>query len=89
MALRKCAKHHEPIQLLFCDLVTPGLKARELIRIAVGMYPNLSVLLMTGYPDEYPFTSGESEVLQLIRKPFTVAELVSRLKVILGENDAR
>jgi two-component system cell cycle sensor histidine kinase/response regulator CckA len=87
-ALRVCANHHEAIQLLLCDVVTPGLKARELIRIAVGMYPRMKVVLMTGY-DEYPFASGDAEVFQLIRKPFTVSELASRLKVILGEECVR
>jgi two-component system cell cycle sensor histidine kinase/response regulator CckA len=83
-ALRMCANHPEPIQVLLCDMVTPGLRARELIRIAVDMYPSLRVLLMTGYPDEYAFGSGDSGVFQLIRKPFTTSELVLRLDAILG-----
>jgi hypothetical protein len=42
-ALRICSKHPCPIHVLLCDVVTPGLGARELIRIAVGMYPSLKV----------------------------------------------
>jgi two-component system, cell cycle sensor histidine kinase and response regulator CckA len=83
-ALRMCSKHPKPIQMLLCDVVTPGLGARELIRIAVGMYPSLKVLLMTGYPDEFPFGNGDSDVFQLMRKPFTASELVLRLETILG-----
>jgi two-component system cell cycle sensor histidine kinase/response regulator CckA len=83
-ALRICSKHPDPIHVLLCDVVTPGLRARELIRIAVGMYPSLKVLLMTGYPDECPFGSEDSEVFQLIRKPFTTSELVLRLEAIGG-----
>jgi two-component system cell cycle sensor histidine kinase/response regulator CckA len=83
-ALRMCSKHSKPIQVLLCDVVTPGLGARELIRIAVSMYPSLRVLLMTGYPDEDPFGCGDSEVFQLIRKPFTTSELALRLETILG-----
>jgi DNA-binding response OmpR family regulator len=84
-ALRMCAKHRKPIQVLLCDVVTPGLAARELIRIALGMYPSLKVLLMTGYPDEYPFGGEGSEIFQIMRKPFTTSELVLRLEAILGE----
>jgi two-component system cell cycle sensor histidine kinase/response regulator CckA len=83
-ALRMCANHPEPIQVLLCDMVTPGLRARELIRIAVGMYPSLRVLLMTGYPEEYAFGNGDSDFFQLIRKPFTTSELLLRLDGILG-----
>jgi DNA-binding response OmpR family regulator len=87
-ALRMCLKHSKPIQVLLCDVVTPGLRARELIRIAIGMYPSLKVLLMTGYPDEYPFGGEDSGVFQLIRKPFTTSELALRLQAITGETCA-
>ena len=87
-ALRICSKYPNPIHVLLCDVVTPGLKARELIRIAVGMYPSIRVLLMTGYPDEYSFGGKDSGVFQLIRKPFTISELARRLTVILGEQCA-
>jgi two-component system cell cycle sensor histidine kinase/response regulator CckA len=81
-ALRICSTHRGPIHVLLCDVVTPGLGARELIRIAVGMYPILKVLLMTGYPEEYPLGGEESEIFQLIRKPFSTSELVLRLEAI-------
>jgi len=80
-ALRMCAKHPKPIQVPLCDVVTPGLRARELIRIAVGMYPSLKVLLMTGY--------FFSEIFQLMRKPFTTSELALRLEAMLGGKCAR
>jgi two-component system cell cycle sensor histidine kinase/response regulator CckA len=83
-ALRMCAKHPSPIHVLLCDVVTPGLGARELIRIVVDIYPSLKVLLMTGYPDEYPFGAEDAGVFQLIRKPFTTSELALRLETIAG-----
>lgn len=83
-ALRMCSKHPNPIHFLLCDVVTPGLGARELIRIAVGMYPDLRVLLMTGYPDEYPLGVEDSKIFQLMRKPFTTSELALRLEAIAG-----
>ena len=87
-ALEMCSKHSNPIHVLLCDVVTPGLEVRELIRIAVGIYPSIRVLLMTGYPDEYSFGGEDSGIFQLIRKPFTVSELARRLTVILGEQCA-
>jgi two-component system, cell cycle sensor histidine kinase and response regulator CckA len=80
-AIAICSKYPNPIQVLLCDVVMPGLRARELIRIAIGIYPNIRVLLMTGYPDQYPFGVEDSGVFQLLRKPFTTSELVRRLEV--------
>lgn len=82
-ALRMCAKHPKPIEVLLCDVVMPGLKVRDLIRIAVSMYPSLRVLLMTGY-DGYPFGGKECGVFELIQKPFTIPELALRLEIMLG-----
>jgi hypothetical protein len=48
------------------------------------MYPGLRILLMTGYPDEYPFGGEGSEVFQLMRKPFTTSELALQLEAMLG-----
>jgi CheY-like chemotaxis protein len=68
-AVRMCSKHPKTIKVLLCDIVTPGLRAHELIRIPLRIYPDLRVLLRTGYPDEHAFGSGDSEIFQLIRKP--------------------
>jgi len=48
-AIAMCSQHPKPIQVLLCDVVTPGLRARELIRIAVGMYPKVSQPQSTSY----------------------------------------
>jgi two-component system cell cycle sensor histidine kinase/response regulator CckA len=65
--------------------VMPGLKPRELIRIALEMYPGMIVLLVTGYAEENLFPNGNSEGFHFIQKPFTPFELARRLEAILGE----
>jgi len=63
----------------------PGLTASELIRIAVGMYPSMKVLLMTGHPGKASFASRDfGDDLQLIQKPFSPSDLVGRLEELLG-----
>jgi len=83
-AVRICAKRHKHIHLLLCDVMMPGLKSRELIRIAVEMYPSIFVLLMTGYTEEDLFPNGNSEGFHFIQKPFTSSELAVRLQAIFG-----
>lgn len=84
-AVRICSKRHKRIHLMLCDVMMPGLRPRELIRIALEMYPSMMVLLMTGYAEENLFPNGNSEGFHFIQKPFTPSELARRLEAILGE----
>jgi CheY-like chemotaxis protein len=83
-AVRICAKRHKPIHVMLCDAMMPGLRPRELIRIAVEMYPSLIVLIMTAYAEKYFLPTGNSEGYHFIQKPFTSSELAARLAAILG-----
>ena len=83
-AARICAKRHKHIRLMLCDVMMPGLRLRELIRIAVEMYPSMIVLLMTAYAEEDSFPTGNSEGFHFIQKPFTTSALALRLEAIFG-----
>ncbi len=87
-AVRICAKRHKPIHLMLCDAMMPGLTPRELIRIAVEMYPSIIVLIMTEYAEKHLPQTGNSEGFHFIQKPFTSPELAARLAAILGEDCA-
>jgi hypothetical protein len=82
--LRLCAKHPKPIEVLLYDVVTPGLGAGELSRIAVGMDPGLRVLLMRFYPGEFPSGLKILRLFQLMLTPFATSELVLRLEAMSG-----
>src|SRR5579864_8385183 len=60
-AVRICATRQKRIRILLCDVMMPGLRPRELIRIAVEMHPSMIVLLMTAYAEEGAFPARNSE----------------------------
>jgi two-component system cell cycle sensor histidine kinase/response regulator CckA len=87
-ALEICSSYREPIDLLFTDVVMPGMDGRELSRRALAMRPEIhSVLYTSGYesseggePVEAP---GDDH---FIPKPYVPTQLLAELRRIL---DAR
>ncbi|MDD9945592.1 MAG: ATP-binding protein [Myxococcales bacterium] len=83
-ALRMLEALEQPISILLTDVIMPGMNGRELVDAARSRRPNLPVLYMSGYTcgalDAQGLDAGQVE---LIAKPFSAAELVSRIASIL------
>jgi CheY-like chemotaxis protein len=72
-------RNHSQIDLLFTDLVMPGLDGVEVARQARQQSPGLRVLFTTGYaPDAIP--SG-----RLLKKPYRPQQLATEIAAILDE----
>jgi CheY-like chemotaxis protein len=78
--------HSGPIDLLLTDIVMPRMTGRQLADEVRTCRPELPVLFMSGFAD-----SGTVQLWQergregLLLKPFRPAELVVRIKGMLGE----
>lgn len=70
------------IDLLFTDIVMPGgMTGTELAREARKLYPNLKILLTSGYTARAAANGfHDIEGLELLNKPFRRADLADRLK---------
>lgn len=67
--------------LLFSDVVMPGLSGLELARLARQEYPSLPVLLASGYSEEIVGSAGAE--FEIVRKPYDVAMLETALGAAL------
>ena len=76
----------EPIDLLFSDVVMPGMSGVELARAARQLKPGLPVLLATGYSAEVVASIPEFEV---IPKPYRPQDLGQAIGRVLGRRDER
>lgn len=65
--------------LVVTDLVMPGMSGVELARRLRAAYPDLSLLVLTGYADPELLPEG----LPLLRKPFRQNELAGRVAALL------
>jgi signal transduction histidine kinase len=73
------------ITLLFTDVVLPGgMTGAQLAAQARGRWPSLKVLFTTGYARNAIVHHGRLDAgVQLITKPFTIAELAARVREVL------
>jgi CheY-like chemotaxis protein len=68
-----------PIDLLFTDIVMPGLDGIEVARRAVAQLPGLKVLFASGY------AAGFGPVSRLLKKPYRARQLAVEIADVLGD----
>jgi PAS domain S-box-containing protein len=78
----------EAPRLLISDMVMPGLSGNRLANRLVERFPELRVLLMSGYTDEALEVRGVDTMgLHFIQKPFSTRRLVDVVRQILDGTD--
>ncbi len=77
-------EHHPEVQLLFTDVGLPGINGRELVDAARARQPGLRVLFTSGYERSALMHDSRLEAgVELLTKPFTRAQLASRIRAVL------
>ncbi len=70
-----------PFDVMITDIKMPGVKGFELTISARKIRPDMSVIIMTGFIDEFSYDSTiEAGAADFIKKPFTLTELIARIK---------
>ena len=76
--------------LLVTDIVMPGMDGFELADLLRAEQPELPVLFITGYGKEVLASRGlDGSQVEILQKPFRMAELVSRVAELLGAGTSR
>ncbi len=83
-ALQLIAKN-PTLKLMFSDVVMPGgINGFELAEQAAMLYPNLKILMTSGYTDLALTRNGQSKFkTELLSKPYTIRDLTYRVRQIL------
>jgi len=83
-ALRTCAQHDGKIHLVVTDMVMPEMSGAELAELIAESFPDVRVLLMSGYTrDEAARRGIASERYSFLEKPFTPTKLAARVRELL------
>jgi PAS domain S-box-containing protein len=77
-------EHHPEIKLLFTDVGLPGINGRQLVDEARHRRPGLRVMFTSGYARNAIVHQGRLDHgVELLTKPFTRAQLASRIRSVL------
>jgi len=89
-AMQVAKQHAGPIHLILTDVVLPGVSGRILAEQLMGVRPEANVLFMSGYTDDTVIYHQVSQAaLNFIQKPFTRANLVSKVRHVLDASQTR
>jgi CheY-like chemotaxis protein len=84
-ALETAAAHQGAIDLLVTDVKMPGIDGFELANRLHKARPETKILLMSGYTGKASIEPGTvPEGSEFLGKPFTISELLSRVRGLLG-----
>lgn len=87
-AVRMLEEHD--VDVLLTDMMMPGLHGMELLKAAKDTSPDLAMIVMTGYPADFPYVDVvHAGAEDFIRKPFPPAELEAKLLRLFRERDLR
>ncbi|PAX06548.1 PAS domain S-box protein [Sphingomonas lenta] len=83
-ALRLLDRQGQEVDLLFTDVVMPGMSGRELVDVARERRPGLKVLYTSGYTRDAIMHGGRLEPgVEMIAKPFTFQALAQKVRDVL------
>ena len=70
-----------PAEVMLTDIVMPGMRGLELVSRAKRLHPSMTAIVMTGFVEEFSYDEAiRAGAADFIKKPFTVEELLVRIK---------
>ena len=82
-ALALIAADHGAFDLVFSDVIMPGMNGVEMARIIREQYPHLPVVLTSGYSNV--LAQNTDHGFELIQKPYSVEALSRTLRKVIAE----
>lgn len=82
-ALRLLERPDTRVDLLFSDVVMPGMSGWELVREVRERWPEVAVLFTSGYPRDHDAVGSQGRAAALLPKPFTRSDLAQAVRAAL------
>ncbi len=90
-ALQARCECSEPVDLLLTDVIMPGKNGYELAKEFRFLYPEVHILMMSGYTEQLAGREMSACLTEYMAKPFSVPMLLKRVREVLhgGPSDFR
>ncbi len=80
-AILKAKECRDGIDILLSDVILPDMRGPEVTKILKESHPNLKVIYMSGYGEEYVRASDlEEEDMDFLPKPFNLRTLAEKIE---------
>lgn len=80
----------ELYDLMILDMQLPGIEGKEIIRLASRQWPNVLIIVVTGYASlDSAILSIRSQVVDYLQKPVAFDEVLNAVVVALAKHEAR
>lgn len=74
--------------LLLTDMMMPGMDGETLAELAKERYPDIRVILMSGYSEDFArHGKDESQTFSFLPKPFSLSQLTQKVREVLQEKN--
>ncbi|HIF40842.1 MAG TPA: response regulator [Planctomycetes bacterium] len=74
---------HEQVDLMLVDILMPEMNGMQLVEKALAQYPDIKVLMMTGYSTTGILKQVDEAELPVLWKPFTPSALLEKVREVL------
>jgi DNA-binding NtrC family response regulator len=82
--------HEKLVDLIIIDIDLPDMNGFELTKKVKKLNPNMAVIIMTGFIGDFSYDDAiQTGATDFIKKPFTVKELVVRIKQIEAQEELK
>jgi CheY-like chemotaxis protein len=78
------AQNQPDIHLLISDVALSGMTGTELAASIAATRPSMSILYISGYPDDFVTDDRVAAKSQFLQKPFGAASLLSNVRALLA-----
>lgn len=74
------------IQIIISDVIMPGMTGPDMVVKILESYPDIKVIFISGYAEDAFVNSfgGDEQEFNFLPKPFTLKQLASKVKDVLG-----
>lgn len=89
-ALEIVKENGKEIDVIITDVVMPGMSGPDMIRQISSEYPGIKVIFISGYgEDAFIETYGNDRTFNFLSKPYSLKQLITKVKEVLGEGVKR
>ncbi len=78
-------EHGKDVEVIITDVIMPGMNGPTMIEKLTPQYPDVKVIFISGYAEDIFVNSyGTERSFNFLAKPFTLKQLASKLKEVIG-----